>query len=62
MKKRTFDLGWHLVALLDVQGQRERFGELHLPKSPEDAEKVGGALRQTAGFVLDLREAFDEQF
>ncbi len=62
MKKRTLDLGWHLVALLDVQGQRERFGELHLPTSPQDAEAVGEALRQTAGFVLDLREAFDEQF
>jgi hypothetical protein len=62
MKKRIFDLGWHLVALLDVQGQRERFGELHLPKSPEDAETIGEVLRQTAGFVLDLREAFDEQF
>jgi hypothetical protein len=53
---------WHLVALLDVQGQRERLGELYLPKSPEDAETIGEALRQTAGFVLDLREAFDEQF
>jgi len=62
MKKRILDLGWHLVALLDVQGQRERFGELHLPKSPEDAETIGDVLRQTAGFVLDLREAFDEQF
>ena len=59
MKKRNFDLGYHLVALLDVQGQRKKFGELRLPKSPEEAAAVGEVLRQTAGFVLDLRGAFD---
>lgn len=62
VKKRNFDLGYHLVALLDVQGQRERFRQLRLPKNPEDSAAVGEVLRQTAGFVLDLREAFDEQF
>lgn len=62
MKKRNFDLGYHLVALLDVQGQRERFRQLRLPKNPEESAAVGEVLRQTAGFVLDLREAFDEQF
>jgi hypothetical protein len=62
MKKRNFDLGYHLVALLDVQGQRERFRQLHLPKNPEESGAVGEVLRQTAGFVLDLREHFDEQF
>jgi hypothetical protein len=33
-----------------------------LPKNPEESAAVGEALRQTAGFVLDLRQAFDEQF
>ena len=62
MTKRNFDLGYHLVALLDVQGQREKFRQLRLPKTPEESAVVGEVLRQTAGFVLDLREAFDEQF
>jgi hypothetical protein len=38
------------------------FAELRLPKSPEETATVGEVLRQTAGFVLDLREAFEEQF
>jgi hypothetical protein len=62
VKKRHFELGYHLVAFLDVLGQRDRFRELRLPKNPEEAEAVGKVLRQTAGFVLDLRKAFDEQF
>ena len=62
MQKRHFQLGYHLVAFLDVLGQGDRFRELRLPNNPEEAEEVGEVLRQTAGFVLDLREAFDEQF
>jgi membrane protein implicated in regulation of membrane protease activity len=62
MKTRNFDLGYHLVAFLDVQGQRERFRELQLPKNPEETAAVAEVLRQTAGFVLELRQAFDEQF
>jgi len=62
LEKRKFDLGYHLVALLDVQGQREKFRQLRSPKNPEESEAVGEVLRQTAGFVLDLRQAFDEQF
>src|SRR5579862_1739369 len=52
MKKRNFNLRSHLVAFLDVQGQRERFRQLRLPKNPEGSAAVGEALRQTAGFVL----------
>ncbi len=62
MQKRQFKLGYHLVAFLDVLGQRDRFHELRLPQNPEEVKAVGEVLRQTAGFVLDLREAFDEQF
>jgi hypothetical protein len=62
MKKRNFNLGHHLVAFLDVQGQRERFREVRLPRNSEEGATVAEVLRQTAGFVLDLREAFDEQF
>ena len=62
MNKRKLDLGYYSVALLDVQGQRERFRQLRLPKNSEEAAAVGEVLRQTAGFILDLRQAFDEQF
>ncbi len=39
-----------------------QFRGLRLPKNQEEAAAVGEVLRQTAGFVLDLRQAFDEQF
>lgn len=62
MKKRHLQLGHHLVAFLDVLGQRDKFRGLHLPKTPEEAATVGEVLRQTAGFVLDLRRVFGQQF
>lgn len=62
MKKRHFQLGNHLVAFLDVLGQREKFRALRQPQNPQEAATVGEALRQTAGFVLDLRRAFNQQF
>jgi hypothetical protein len=59
---RNFRLGHHLVAFLDVMGQSERFKKLRLAKTPEEDAEVGEVVRQTAGFVLDLRRVFDEQF
>ena len=55
-------LGHHLVAFLDVLGQRERFKQLQLPKTPEENAEVAEVLRQTAGFVLELRKTFADQF
>jgi hypothetical protein len=62
MEKRRFTLGHHLVAFLDVLGQRERLKQLRHPRTPEEHAEVGEVLRQTAGFVLDLRRIFGEQF
>jgi len=62
MEIRNFRLGHHLVAFLDVMGQSERFKKLRLAKTPEEDAEVGEVVRQTAGFVLDLRRVFDEQF
>jgi hypothetical protein len=62
METRNFRLGHHLVAFLDVMGQSERFKKLRLAKTPEEDAEVGEVVRQTAGFVLDLRRVFDEQF
>lgn len=62
MEKRHLRLGYHLVAFLDVLGQREKFKALHLPGTPEQAAAVAEVLRQTAGFVLELRRGFEEHF
>jgi hypothetical protein len=62
MEQRHLQLGHHLVAFLDVLGQRDRFKGLRLPKTPEESAEVAEVLRQTAGFVIELRQIFDEQF
>jgi hypothetical protein len=62
MEKIHLQLGYHLVAFLDVLGQREKFKGLHVPITPEDKAEVAEVLRQTAGFVLNLRRIFDTQF
>lgn len=62
MEQRHLQLGYHLVAFLDVLGQREQFRQLRQPKTPKEAAEVAEVLRQTAGFILDLRRIFDEQF
>ena len=62
MESTHLRLGYHLVAFLDVLGQRERFKQLHLPKTHEENAEVAEVLRQTAGFVLELRKTFADQF
>jgi len=62
METKNFKLGFHLVALLDVLGQRDRFRGLRLPRNGEQEAQVKEVLRQTAGFVLDLRRVFQNQF
>ncbi len=62
METKNYTLGHHLVAFLDVQGQREKFKELRLPQNAEEEAQVKEVLRQTAGFVIDLRNVFQHQF
>jgi hypothetical protein len=62
MEKKHLQLRNHLVAFLDVLGQRERFKALYLPSTPEERAEVAAVLTQTAGFVLELRNIFDKQF
>lgn len=62
MKEENYTLGWHLVAFLDVLGQREKFRQLRLPKTPEEYLDVQEVLRGTAGFVSNLRVVFRQQF
>jgi hypothetical protein len=62
MERKNYTLGHHLVAFLDVLGQRERFRRLELPNTPEDHASVEQVLKDTAGFVSDLRLSFRNQF
>jgi hypothetical protein len=62
METKTYRLGYHLTVFLDVQGQREKFKELRLPKSSEEHVAVQEVLKDTAGFVVGLRSAFRNNF
>ena len=62
METKNLRLGHHLVALLDVLAQRDRFRSLRLPKNADDEAEVKEVLKQTAGFVIDLRKIFRTQF
>jgi hypothetical protein len=62
MEKRTYKLGYHLVAFLDVLGQRDKFRSLKMPSNSQEADEVKEVLRQTAGFVAELRTVFQTQF
>lgn len=59
---RSFELGWHLVGFLDVLGQREKFRELVIPRTPDEHARVHQVLMETAGFVWDLRSLFQKHF
>ena len=45
MEAKNYTLGRHLVTFLDVQGQRERFVELRLPRNAEEEAQVKEVLR-----------------
>lgn len=62
METRNFKLGHHLVAFLDVLGQRGRFRGLRMPTNADEEAQVKEVLKQTAGFVLELRGTFQSQF
>jgi hypothetical protein len=62
MEKRMYKLGHHLVAFLDVLGQRDKFRGLKKPTNAQEEDEVKEVLRQTAGFVAELRTVFQSQF
>jgi hypothetical protein len=62
MEKRIYKLGHHLVAFLDVLGQRNRLRGLKKPTNAQEEDEVKEVLRQTAGFVVELRTVFQNQF
>src|ERR1035437_5174816 len=62
VEAENYKLGHHLVAFLDVLGQRDKFSGLRQPTNTEEEAQVKEVLRQTAGFVVDLRKVFQTQF
>jgi hypothetical protein len=62
MEAKNFKLGHHLVAFLDVLGQRDKFRRLRLPTNSDEEAQVKEVLRQTAGFIVELRRVFQTQF
>jgi hypothetical protein len=62
METRMYKLGHHLVAFLDVLGQRDKFRGLKKPTNAQEEDEVKEVLRQTAGFVAELRTVFQRQF
>jgi hypothetical protein len=52
----------HLAAYLDVLGQREKFKQLKMPKTPQEYLVVAEAMKGTVGIVLGLRSSFLKQF
>jgi hypothetical protein len=62
MEKRIYRLGHHLIAFLDVLGQRDRLRGLKKPTNAQEEDEVKEVLRQTAGFVVELRAVFQNQF
>lgn len=62
MEKRMYKLGHHLVAFLDVLGQRDKFRGLKKPTNAQEQDEVKEVLRQTVGFVAELRSVFQTQF
>jgi hypothetical protein len=57
-----YQYGWHLVAFLDVCGQREELRQLRMPKTEDEYLAVLGILKNTAGVVLGLRKVFSDYF
>jgi hypothetical protein len=62
VENKTYRLGYHLTIYLDVQGQREKFKGLRLPKTSEQHAAVQEVLKDTAGFVVGLRASFRKNF
>jgi hypothetical protein len=62
MERRIYKLGYHLVAFLDVLGQRDKFRGLKKPTNVREEDEAAEVLRQTAGFVVELRTVFLRQF
>lgn len=63
VEQKHYILGHHLVAFLDVLGQRrEQLRQLRLPETPDEETHAKELIKNTAGYVLGLRQLFQTQF
>jgi hypothetical protein len=62
MEETIYPYGWHLIAFLDICGQREELRQLQMPKTEEEYLVVQETLKNTAGVVLSLRKLFRDYF
>jgi hypothetical protein len=62
VEQKHYILGHHLVAFLDVLGQREQFRKLRLPETPDEETHAKEVIKNTAGYVLGWRQLFQTQF
>lgn len=61
--KKDFNYCYYLVAFIDVLGQKEAFeGIKDLPKNEEEKQKLIKAHSETAIFIEELRDWFDDYF
>jgi hypothetical protein len=60
---KTFNYGEYMVCLVDILGQKDKLCELkNFPKSAEEKKNTDKILSETAGFVVEFRERFDNLF
>jgi hypothetical protein len=57
-----FTLAWDIVAFLDVMGQKEKLLQLKMPRTPGEHAATQEVLKETAGFVLKLRDVYQNNF
>jgi hypothetical protein len=55
-------LAWDIVAFLDVMGQKEKLLQLKMPRTPEETIATQEVLKDTAGFILRLREVYQQNY
>jgi hypothetical protein len=61
-QERIYVLENYLVIFLDVLGQSDKFEQLRLPRTTDEHAAVQEVMRDTVGFVSDLRARFGIQF
>ncbi|MGD0794407.1 MAG: hypothetical protein ABR958_02265 [Dehalococcoidales bacterium] len=60
---KVYECGWYLVIYLDVLGQSKKLKQFkHLPTNPIENDNLIKIERETAGFIVDFRNFFDDIF
>ena len=57
-----FTLAWDIVAFLDVMGQKDKLLRLKMPRTSGEHTLTQEVLKDTAGFVLNLRNVYQKNY